>query len=60
MSDVENTTPVGERPPTGGRVRQYENGAERARAWRERQRERQAAGVQVRPAPTPDLAEASL
>ena len=44
MSDIEST-PVGERPATGGRVRQYENGAERARAWRERQRARQAAGL---------------
>ena len=34
MSD----TPVGERPPQGGHIRQYETAAERARAWRERQR----------------------
>lgn len=30
--------PVGEHPPQGGRVKQYENAAARARAWRERQK----------------------
>src|SRR5438128_318911 len=36
---VMSDTPLGERPPTGGRVRQYPTDAHRARAWRERQRE---------------------
>jgi hypothetical protein len=49
---------VGERPATGGRVRQFNSDAERARAWRERQRERrqETPGTAVPPA----LAEATL
>lgn len=56
----EPVTPVGKRPATGGRVRLYENGAERARAWRERQRARQDAAEESQMPPSPELAEASL
>jgi hypothetical protein len=54
MSD----TPVGERPSTGGRVRQFNSDAERARAWREAQKQRrmEAPGAAV----PPGLAEATL
>lgn len=37
-------TPVGQIPATGGRVRKYADGAERARAWRARQAELRTAG----------------
>jgi chromosome segregation ATPase len=50
-------TPVGERPATGGRLRQYESDAERARAWRERHRGERA---EVGEAVPLMLAEASL
>jgi len=50
-------TPVGERPSGGGRVRQYATDAERARAWRERQRERRPPTAEAVPAL---LAEATL
>jgi hypothetical protein len=62
MSDSEQPTPVGQIPVTGGRERRYTNGAERARAWRERQRARRTApedGGRTA-AITPELAEASL
>ena len=60
LSGMADTTPVGDRPTTGGRVKQYADGAERARAWRERQRARRAETAQDTPAPSPALAEASL
>jgi len=60
MSDIDSTTPVGERPATGGRVKQYADAAERARAWRERLRARRAETAQGTAAPSPALAEASL
>src|SRR5580698_7474610 len=60
MADTDDTTtPVGDRPATGGRVKLYADGAERARAWRERQRTRAETG-QDTPALSPGLAEASL
>lgn len=55
-----DTAPVGDHPATGGRVKQYADGAERAREWRERQRTRRAGIPQDTPAPSPGLAEASL
>src|SRR5580704_17437297 len=59
MSDVPST-PIGERPATGGWVRQYATGAERARAWRERQRERQTSAQSGSIQVPALLAEASL
>jgi hypothetical protein len=59
MSDSEPDTPVGQMPVTGGRVRQYANNAERARAWRERQKTRRAENIDD-VALDPVLAEASL
>ena len=60
MQDSDGT-PVGQVPVTGGRQRRYASDAERARAWRERQKARrtdprEAGGDAV----TPLLAEASL
>jgi uncharacterized phage infection (PIP) family protein YhgE len=63
MSDSEQPTPVGQIPVTGGRERRYANDADRARAWRERQKARRmdaleggGGGIAI----TPELAEASL
>lgn len=53
-------TPVGERPSTGGWVKQYTDAAERARAWRERQKARRAEAASETSPTTPALAEASL
>ena len=58
-------TAVGQIPATGGRVRRYADGAERARAWRARQAERRATGIEpaggsASPAGGPELAVASL
>jgi colicin import membrane protein len=63
MSDSQQPTPVGQIPVTGGRERRYANNAERARAWRERQKTRRedlSEGVGAIEAVTPGLAEASL
>jgi chromosome segregation ATPase len=63
MSDSEQGTPVGQIPVTGGRERRYANDAERARAWRERQKTRLSdafEGDGGSMAVTPELAEASL
>ena len=53
-----STTPIGQAPATGGRAKQYSDDVERSRAWRARQKERQAPGRSV-PA-SPQLAPASL
>ncbi|NGP08471.1 hypothetical protein G6038_23930, partial [Rhodococcus sp. 14C212] len=59
MSDAASSrgTPIGETPATGGRRKQYANSAERARAWRERQRRTSAAAdpssAPAAPPPTP-------
>ena len=58
MSDSD-VTPVGERPATGGWVKQYADAAERARAWRERQKARRVEAANDVPT-SPALAEASL
>jgi DNA repair exonuclease SbcCD ATPase subunit len=61
MSDSEQGTPVGQIPVTGGRERRYANDAERARAWRERQKARRTdAREGGDDAVTPELAEATL
>jgi hypothetical protein len=62
MSDSEQQTPVGQIPVTGGRERRYANDAERARAWRERQKARRTDPVEGggSTAVPPELAEASL
>ena len=61
MSDLNSaSTPVGARPATGGRVREYADGVERARAWRERQRARRVEAGQPPTVGSPALAEASL
>jgi len=51
-------TPIGEAPATGGRTKLYSDDAERARAWRARQKERQPSGSS--PVTSPQLAAASL
>ncbi len=51
-------TPIGEAPATGGRTKVYSDDAERARAWRARQKERQPSGSS--PVTSPQLAAASL
>jgi len=53
-----STTPIGEAPATGGRTKLYSDDAERARAWRARQKERQPSGSS--PVTSPQLAAASL
>ena len=53
-------TPVGQRPSTGGWVKQYPDAAERARAWRARRKARQGEAASEAPPTTPALAEASL
>ena len=56
-------TEVGQVPATGGRVKRYADGAERAKAWRTRQAERRAVDTApTTPSPTgrPELAVASL
>jgi colicin import membrane protein len=62
MADPEQGTQVEQSPTTGGRARQYATGAERARAWRERQKLRRAeiGGTGTGVMDTPVLAEASL
>jgi DNA repair exonuclease SbcCD ATPase subunit len=61
MPDSEQATPVGQIPVTGGRERRYANDAERARAWRERQKARRTDAFEGgSTAVTPELAEASL
>jgi hypothetical protein len=62
MSDIAQGTPVGQMPVTGGRERRYANDAERARAWRERQKARRIDALEGggRDTVTPELAEASL
>jgi chromosome segregation ATPase len=62
MSDSEQPTPVGQIPVTGGRERRYANDAERARAWRERQKARRIEALEGGRGDvvTPVLAEASL
>lgn len=61
MSESEQA-PIGQSPATGGRARQYANGAERARAWRERQRLQRTdpGGNEAGETVTTVLAEASL
>lgn len=56
-------TEVGQVPATGGRVKKYADGAERAKAWRARQAERRAvdtAPTASSPTGRPELAVASL
>ena len=61
VSDTGIAVAVGKAPVTGGRVRQYGSDAERARAWRERQKARRSEIVDTGgDAFTPVLAEASL
>jgi chromosome segregation ATPase len=62
MSDSEQGTPVGQIPVTGGRERLYANDAERARAWRERQKARRREAIEGGGGDvvTPVLAEANL
>jgi DNA repair exonuclease SbcCD ATPase subunit len=62
MSNTDPETPVGQIPVTGGRERRYANDAERARAWRERQKERRGSSYDdgATEAVSPVLAEASL
>jgi len=59
-SDLHGTS-VGQIPATGGRARQYATDAERARAWRERQKARQMDTTDGGDMPVgPVLAEATL
>ena len=64
ITDVTGSAVVGQSPATGGRVRRYADGAERARAWRARQAERRVGSETPAGsgAPTggPELAVASL
>lgn len=62
MSNADSETPVGQIPVTGGRERRYASDAERARAWRERQKERRGRTVDpsAGEAVSPVLAEATL
>jgi hypothetical protein len=62
MSNTDPETPVGQIPVTGGRERRYANDAERARAWRERQKDRRGSSYDdsASEAVSPVLAEASL
>ena len=61
MPDTGSHTPVGATPASGGRERRYANDAERARAWRERQKEKRVSTQSSGGEPvSPALAEATL